>query len=109
MSRQRVFVALGALLLGLPSTVWAQDPLHKAGRGVVNVLTAWVEVPKNMHLGMEEDNPVLGAAWGIVKGAGLGSVRLVLGAYEAVSFLIPYPKGYASPYEGLELSDYAWD
>lgn len=109
MSRRKILAILSALLLGVPSSAWAQHPLHKAGRGVVNVLTSWVEMPKNFHLGMEEDNPVAGAAWGLVKGAGLASVRIVLGAYEAVTFLIPYPRGYASPYEGLELSDYAWD
>ena len=109
MSRQKILMALSALLLGMPSPVWAQNPLHKAGRGVVNVLTSWLEIPKNFHLGMEEDNPVAGAGLGLVKGVLLTSVRIVLGAYEAVTFLIPYPRGCASPYEGLELSDYAWD
>ena len=87
----------------------AQDPIHKAGRGVANVLTCWVEIPKNLHLGTQEENPVLGAGWGLVKGSGLALTRVLVGAYEAVSFLVPYPKDYASPYEGLELADYAWE
>ena len=86
----------------------AQDPVHKAGRGVSNVLTCWIEIPKNFHLGTQENNPVTGAAWGLVKGFGLAATRLGVGAYEALTFPIPYPKGYASPYEAMELADYPW-
>ena len=89
--------------------VWAQDPLHKAGRGVVNVLTSWIELPKNIHLGTQEDNPLLGVGWGLIRGTGLMATRVVVGAYETVTFFIPYPKHFASPYEGLELPDYAWE
>jgi putative exosortase-associated protein (TIGR04073 family) len=98
-----------ACVVGSPRTVWAQDPIHKAGRGAVNVLTGWIEVPKNFSLGVQEDNPVLGAAWGLLKGLGLTATRLVIGAYEAVTCPLPYPRGYASPYESLELSDYPWE
>lgn len=93
----------------LMSSVFAQDPIHKMGRGVGNVLTCWIEIPKNFHLGMQEENPVLGASWGLLKGLGLGLTRLAVGAFESVTFPIPYPNHYASPYEGLELSDYAWE
>lgn len=103
------WVVAGTLLVAGAGPVWAQDPIHKAGRGLANVLTCWIEIPKNFHLGMQEDNPVLGAGWGLVKGLGLGATRLVVGAYEAVTFPVPIPKDYASPYEGLELSDYAWE
>ncbi len=97
-----------ALSIGHPSA-YAQDPIHKMGRGIGNVLTCWIELPKNFHLGMQEANPVLGAGVGLLKGAGMAATRLVLGAYETVSFLVPYPKGYASPYEAIELPDYAWE
>ncbi len=104
------------MLFGIVGLVWslgaspaaAQDPIHKAGRGVSNVLACWIELPKNLHLGTQEDNPVTGAAWGLIKGFGLGVTRLAVGAYEAVTFPIPYPKAYASPYEAMELSDYPW-
>jgi putative exosortase-associated protein (TIGR04073 family) len=104
-----VVVMMSALLGVQGSTVWAQDPIHKAGRGVGNVLTCWIELPKNLHLGTQEENPLLGAGWGLIKGGGLAATRLAVGAYEAVTFLIPYPKEYASPYEGMELPDYAWE
>ena len=101
-------VVVCGLVAGAPA-VWARNPIHKAGRGVVNVLTCWIELPKNLHLGTQEQNPVLGAGWGLVKGAGLMATRLVVGAYETVTFPLPYPHGYVSPYEGLELPDYAWE
>jgi putative exosortase-associated protein (TIGR04073 family) len=89
--------------------VWAQDPIHKMGRGLVNILTGWIELPKQIHLGSQEDNPVTGLGRGILKGAGLTVLRGGVGIYEALTFPIPYPKDFASPYEQMELSDYAWE
>ncbi len=103
-----VAAVLMMLTLAAPSAS-AQDPIHKMGRGLGNVLTCWIELPKNFHKGAQEQNPVLGIGWGLVKGSGLALTRLALGGYETVSFFVPYPKEYASPYEGLELPDYAWE
>ena len=104
----RLFIA-GGLALGFPTIACAQDPIHKLGRGVSNVLTWWVELPKNFSLGMQEDNPLLGIGGGLLKGSGLALTRLAIGAYETLSFLVPFPKDYASPYETMELQDYAWE
>ncbi|MBI2104682.1 MAG: exosortase system-associated protein, TIGR04073 family [Candidatus Omnitrophica bacterium] len=102
--------ALAISLVGLAgSPAWAQDPIHKMGRGVANVLTGWIELPKQIHLGKQEDNPVAGIGWGLLKGAGLTVLRAGVGVYEAVTFPLPYPKGFASPYEQMELTDYAWE
>lgn len=98
-----------ASVMSLSRPVWAQDPIHKAGRGVTNLLTGWLEIPKNFSQGKEEENPFLGMAWGVVKGSGLALTRMVVGAYETVTFPIPYPHDYASPYEAMELPDYAWE
>ncbi len=104
-----IVLVAAALTLGMASPAFAQDPIHKLGRGATNVLTCWIELPKNFHIGMQEQNPVLGVVVGLFKGIGLGATRLALGVYEVVSFPIPYPKDYASPYEGLELTDYSWE
>ncbi|MBI3088088.1 MAG: exosortase system-associated protein, TIGR04073 family [Candidatus Omnitrophica bacterium] len=112
MRQQRWLVSLVGVLVaaGLASpAAFAQDPIHKAGRGIGNVLGCWIEIPRNLHLGMQEENPLLGVGWGFVKGLGLGATRLVVGAYEAVTFPLPIPKDYVSPYEGMELSDYPWE
>ena len=99
---------IGAWGLGAQSA-WAQDPIHKMGRGLVNVLTGWIELPKQVHLGSQEDNPVIGLGRGLLKGAGLTLLRGGVGIYEAVTFPLPYPKDFASPYEPMELPDYAWE
>ncbi len=103
-----VAMAVG-ITVGLTRHAWAQDPIHKMGRGVVNVLTGWLELPKQLHLGKQEDNPVTGIAKGLMKGAGLMLLRSGIGLYEAVTFPIAFPKGFASPYERMALSDYAWE
>ena len=102
------FLFLSALLL-VPPPAMADDPIHKAGRGVVNILTCWIEMPKQLHLGAQEDNPIVGIGTGIGKGVSLTVLRLAMGAYEAVAFAIPYPRGYVSPYEEMQLPDYAWE
>jgi putative exosortase-associated protein (TIGR04073 family) len=102
-------VSILVLVCGLQADAWAQDPIHKAGRGLTNVLTGWIEVPKQIHMGSQEANPVTGLAWGFVKGVGLTVLRGGVGIYEAVTFAIPYPKDFASPYDLMELTDYAWE
>ena len=96
------------LLVAVPG-VWAQDPIHKMGRGVVNILTGWIELPKQMHLGAQESNPVVGIGTGLAKGVGLTILRLGVGAYETVTCPIPYPGHFDSPYQPMELPDYAWE
>lgn len=97
-----------SLLTGTPK-VFAQDPIHKLGRGVTNVLTGWIELPKQVHLGKQESNPLEGMGQGLVRGVGRTFLRLGVGVYEAVTFPLPYPKEFASPYQQMELSDYAWE
>ena len=110
MKRTACAMAIAAGIgLWLSPPAWAQDPIHKMGRGVVNVLTGWIEVPKQIHLGIQEENPVTGVGWGILKGAGLTILRGGVGIYEALTFPIPYPKDFSSPYEQMELTDYAWE
>ena len=99
------------LVMGMETApaVWAQDPIHKMGRGVVNVLTGWIEIPKQIHLGSQEENPLIGLGRGLLRGAGLTVLRGGVGVYEALTFPFPYPKDFASPYEQMELQDYAWE
>ena len=87
-----------------------RDPIHKLGRGLVNVLTCWLEIPKQIHVGRQQGNPIFGVGQGLVQGVKWTGLRLGVGAYEAVTFPLPYyPRDFASPYEQMELSDYAWE
>ncbi len=68
--------------------------LNKLGRGVVNVVTSWVEIPRNIAVEWERTDPVTGVVMGSVKGIGWGFARLVTGVYETVTFPFPIPAGY---------------
>ena len=102
------FFVIGAILV-VPAPAWAQDPIHKVGRGLVNVLTGWIELPKQVALGKQEENPLVGMSMGLVKGAGLTILRGGVGIFEVLTFPLPYPKDFASPYEQMEMPDYAWE
>ncbi len=109
MRRSGTLISATVMLLCATPIASAQDPIHKMGRGVVNVLTGWIELPKQVHLGSREDNPVTGVGRGLLKGAGLTVLRGGVGIFEALTFPIPYPKDYGSPYESMGLDDYAWE
>jgi putative exosortase-associated protein (TIGR04073 family) len=79
------------------------------GRGLVNVLTGWIEIPKQFGRGKQEDNPVTGMGRGLLRGAGLAVIRTGVGLFETVTFPLSYPKDFASPYESMEIPDYAWE
>ena len=83
-----------AVLAGWAPWAWAQDPIHKMGRGMVNLLTGWIELPKQFHAGAQEDNPVVGIGRGVWNGVG----QTVGGALHAVTFPltmidVPLPEG----------------
>ncbi|MFC1577045.1 exosortase system-associated protein, TIGR04073 family [Candidatus Omnitrophota bacterium] len=74
---------------------YAQDPAKKLGRGIANVLTGWVELPKNIYDTSVEDNPLSGLTIGLAKGVGMTIVRTGAGVYETVTFPFPIPEDYA--------------
>ena len=101
-----MLVALVILLMA--PTARAQDPIHKASRGLLNLLTGWIEVPKQLHLASSDPSPLHGFGRGLFKGAGLALIRGGVGLYELVTFPLPHPDHFASPYTAMELPDYAW-
>ena len=68
---------------------------QKLGRGAANFLGGWMEIPLNVHLYASTADTAgsffTGLAHGVVKAA----VRTGVGAYEAVTFFLPYPENYA--------------
>lgn len=69
--------------------------MHKLGRGITNVLTCWVEIPRQIAMDWERTDPVTGLILGSVKGVGWGFARLATGVYDTVTFPFPVPEGYA--------------
>ena len=67
----------------------------KLGRGIVNVATGWVELPKNIYdTSVETNNPLMGITYGTLKGVGMTVVRTGAGVYDVATFLFPVPKDY---------------
>lgn len=69
---------------------------HKLGRGVANVATGWVELPKTIHAEASAHDAFTGIVYGLMKGAGKTVIRTGAGAYEVATFLFPVPKDYQS-------------
>ncbi|CAN5283535.1 hypothetical protein BH09SUM1_BH09SUM1_15500 [soil metagenome] len=67
---------------------------HKLGRGIVNVLTGWVEIPKNIAKEWRRTDPFTGTVVGLIKGLGWGIARTFAGFYEVISFPFPVPRNY---------------
>lgn len=68
---------------------------HKLGRGVTNVLTCWVEIPRTVAREWERTDPVTGIVLGSVEGVGWGFTRFATGAFETFTFPFPIPADYA--------------
>ena len=67
----------------------------KLGRGLVNVATGWIELPKNIYdTSVETNNPLMGITYGLIKGVGMTVVRTGAGAYDIATFLFPIPEDY---------------
>ena len=90
-----VIVLIGVLIiLNMASPSFAQNPSKKLGRGLVNILTGWVELPKNIYETSAESNPFAGITIGLAKGLGMTVVRTGAGIFDAATFPFPLPEGY---------------
>ena len=82
------------MIMGVADVVCAQDMSKKLGRGVANILTGWIELPKNIYDTSVEENAFSGITMGLARGVGMTVVRTGAGVYEAVTFPFPLPEGY---------------
>ncbi len=69
---------------------------HKLVRGVANVLTGSAEIPLQIISTTQAEGGFMGSTVGVFKGVGMFAVRTVLGGYDVVTFLIPFPWFYNS-------------
>jgi len=81
-------------ILSIATASYAQDPAKKLGRGVANILTGWLEIPKNIYNTSIEANPMVGITVGTAKGIGMSIVRTGAGVYEVFTFPFPLPEDY---------------
>ena len=66
----------------------------KLGRGFVNLVTGWVEIPKRINETSQQQGTAAGLTWGLLRGLGYGFVRTAAGAYEVLTFPFPAPPNY---------------
>ncbi|MBF0216464.1 MAG: exosortase system-associated protein, TIGR04073 family [Candidatus Omnitrophica bacterium] len=81
-------------MMAVASDSYAQDPAKKLGRGLANILTGWVELPKNIYDTSVEENVLAGITMGLAKGVGMTIVRTGAGVYETITFPFPIPEDY---------------
>ena len=83
------------MILNAASTGYAQDMGKKLYRGVANIATGWVELPKNIYDIATEHDFASGMILGFPKGCWMAIVRTGAGIYDTLTFPFPIPKGYA--------------
>jgi putative exosortase-associated protein (TIGR04073 family) len=69
----------------------------KAGRGIANMTTGWLELPKQIYTTSKEDGAVKGIFIGPLKGLGMTLLRTVGGVAEFMTFFMAYP-GFYDPF-----------
>ncbi len=96
-------IFLFAILFSFPTFSFAQTfpPIKKLLRGMSNLVTGGVEVPKYMvieamHAKPEYKASLRGVFYGPVKGAIHGAERILSGAYDVLTFPINYPDHWGS-------------
>lgn len=94
MKKGLIIAIVMVMVLAVATVSYAQDPAKKLGRGLANILTGWIELPKNIYDTSVEDNPLAGLTIGLAKGVGMTIVRTGAGIYEVVTFPFPIPEDY---------------
>ena len=74
-------------------------------RGVANIATGWVEIPKQIYVVGSNEGWVAGALRGPFDGLGMFAARTIAGAYEILTFPIPVPPHY----QPLVHPDFVWE
>jgi len=69
----------------------------KGVRGAANILTGWVEIPKQIYVTGKDTGWLRGSIIGPLKGIGMTVVRTVSGAGELLTFFVAYP-GFYDPW-----------
>lgn len=97
-----VVLSVGSLIaapMARAESMEAGGAFSKLTRGVVNIFTGWVEIPKRIHETSQTSGAAAGFTWGLLRGFGYGFIRTAAGFYETFTFPFPAPPGYASVIE----------
>lgn len=98
-----VFATSSFAIEGQQPEAIAEKMAFKLVRGVTNVVTAIVEVPKQSYLTVRDRGNV-GYVVGPLKGVGMAFYRFIAGVTETVFFPVPQP-GY---YDSIMQPEFVW-
>ncbi len=76
----------------------------KGVRGAANIVTGWLEIPKQIYVTGKETTWLRGAVIGPFKGIGMTFVRTLAGVGELATFFVAYPGFYEPWFE----PSYVW-
>lgn len=77
---------------------YEKTPLNKLGRGIINTLTCWAEIPAEAYKVSQDKDPLTGCTLGVVEGFFTAMLRGLTGIFDAVTFIIPpYDKPLMKP------------
>lgn len=76
----------------------------KGVRGAANIVTGWLEIPKQIYVTGKETTWLRGAVIGPFKGIGMTFVRTLAGVGELTTFFVAYPGFYEPWFE----PSYVW-
>jgi putative exosortase-associated protein (TIGR04073 family) len=97
MTKIAIAIFICAAIITLPSLAMAESnpgPVNKLGRGIANMATGWYEIIREMISVTTNQGDVAGLFLAPFTGTWKAIVRTAAGAYETVTFLIPYPPDY---------------
>jgi len=101
-----IFLMASLMVLGLQSTCVAAEegsgsqatPATKLGNGLNNLLTGWVEIPRQISEVSNEQDMLAGITVGTIKGSVYAVGRTAAGALDTVTFMFPsYDKPIMEP------------
>lgn len=89
------FLLIGMLIILHSGFVaFAGSPVEKLGRGITNVATGWLEVPKEMGKEVWRGRDLAAYFVAPLKGLAKAIGRTLIGAYDITTFIIPLPRRY---------------
>ena len=95
MIRKCTSITLALLfLIALTESAFCDGPTTKLGRGLCNIVTSPFEIINQTTRTNESDGGFAAATVGVLKGAGWILGRAVVGVYETVTFMLPWPGDY---------------
>jgi putative exosortase-associated protein (TIGR04073 family) len=104
-----IVLAVATMLAAVPTSAmepgqYASGAGAKLGRGVVNTVTGWGEIPMQTVIGSKTDG-FPGGVGGFFKGIGLGVARTLAGAFEIATFWAPVPERFEPVMEPATVFD----